>query len=213
MTPEETLALTQAMIAAGRRLTWPGRQVADKHCIGGVPGNRTSLIIAPIVAVLLVVRLATEQPRFAPRLCLRLTLALAAAGVIAGATIWAVYGFRFSAGAPMTTEAWAAIRTTDSFLSAFAEWLHTHRLMPETWLVDLRAFASSSGHRRTFLLGEHAIDGWWYFFPVGWFFKTPLAVQLSRLASVPWPRVSFGKITGPAPSLRSTRSHPCSRSA
>ena len=50
MSPEETLGLTRGMIAAGARLDWNGRQVVDKHCIGGIPGNRTSLIIAPIVA-------------------------------------------------------------------------------------------------------------------------------------------------------------------
>src|SRR6185437_8838522 len=50
MTPEETLALTEAMVASGSRLTWGRPLVVDKHCIGGVPGNRTSLIVAPIVA-------------------------------------------------------------------------------------------------------------------------------------------------------------------
>jgi thymidine phosphorylase len=38
------------MIAAGDRLTWPRELVVDKHCIGGIPGNRTSLIVTPIVA-------------------------------------------------------------------------------------------------------------------------------------------------------------------
>jgi len=50
MSPEETLSLTKGMIAAGSRLDWNGRLVVDKHCIGGIPGNRTSLIVAPIVA-------------------------------------------------------------------------------------------------------------------------------------------------------------------
>jgi thymidine phosphorylase len=50
MTAEETLALTEAMVAAGTRLSWGERTVVDKHCIGGIPGNRTSLIITPIVA-------------------------------------------------------------------------------------------------------------------------------------------------------------------
>jgi thymidine phosphorylase len=50
MSPEETLGLTRGMIAAGSRLDWGGRRVVDKHCIGGIPGNRTSLIVAPIVA-------------------------------------------------------------------------------------------------------------------------------------------------------------------
>jgi thymidine phosphorylase len=50
MTPDETLALTQSMIASGSRLAWNRALVVDKHCIGGIPGNRTSLIVAPIVA-------------------------------------------------------------------------------------------------------------------------------------------------------------------
>ncbi|HTI66306.1 MAG TPA: thymidine phosphorylase family protein [Caulobacteraceae bacterium] len=50
MTPEETLSLTRAMIAAGARLDWNRPLVVDKHCIGGIPGNRTSLITVPIVA-------------------------------------------------------------------------------------------------------------------------------------------------------------------
>ncbi|HWF77636.1 MAG TPA: thymidine phosphorylase family protein [Caulobacteraceae bacterium] len=50
MTADETLALTEAMVAAGTRLDWGQRTVVDKHCIGGIPGNRTSMIIAPVVA-------------------------------------------------------------------------------------------------------------------------------------------------------------------
>ena len=50
MTPEETLGLTRGMVAAGDTLSWGRPMVVDKHCIGGVPGNRTSLIVAPIVA-------------------------------------------------------------------------------------------------------------------------------------------------------------------
>ena len=50
MTPEEALALTRGMISAGARLDWKRPMVVDKHCIGGVPGNRTSLIVTPIVA-------------------------------------------------------------------------------------------------------------------------------------------------------------------
>jgi thymidine phosphorylase len=50
MTPEETLALTEAMVAAGSRLEWDAPLIVDKHCVGGLPGNRTSLIVTPIAA-------------------------------------------------------------------------------------------------------------------------------------------------------------------
>ena len=50
MTDEELLALSQAMAKAGTQLTWNQSTVVDKHCIGGIPGNRTSMIVVPIVA-------------------------------------------------------------------------------------------------------------------------------------------------------------------
>lgn len=50
MSVAETTSLTRAMIDAGSRLQWPQTPIADKHCIGGLPGNRTSLIIVPIIA-------------------------------------------------------------------------------------------------------------------------------------------------------------------
>ncbi len=50
MTTGELLALVQAMAQAGTHLKWPAPVVVDKHCIGGIPGNRTSMIVVPIVA-------------------------------------------------------------------------------------------------------------------------------------------------------------------
>jgi len=50
LSPEELLSLTRAMIDCGGRLSWPRRPIVDKHCVGGIPGNRTSLAVAPIVA-------------------------------------------------------------------------------------------------------------------------------------------------------------------
>ncbi len=46
----ETVALTQAMVDAGDRLSWRATTVIDKHCIGGLPGNRTTPIVVAIVA-------------------------------------------------------------------------------------------------------------------------------------------------------------------
>jgi thymidine phosphorylase len=46
----ETVALTAAMANAGNRLSWPVRPVMDKHCIGGLPSNRTTPILVAIVA-------------------------------------------------------------------------------------------------------------------------------------------------------------------
>ena len=47
---EEVFFLTEAMVASGRRLDWEAPLVVDKHCIGGIPGNRTTMLVVPIVA-------------------------------------------------------------------------------------------------------------------------------------------------------------------
>ncbi|GAA0422874.1 thymidine phosphorylase family protein [Cocleimonas flava] len=47
---EEILYLTQAMVATGETLDWEESLVVDKHCIGGIPGNRTTMIVTPIIA-------------------------------------------------------------------------------------------------------------------------------------------------------------------
>lgn len=47
---EEIINLTKSMIDVGDRISWPETMVVDKHCVGGLPGNRTTLIVVPIVA-------------------------------------------------------------------------------------------------------------------------------------------------------------------
>jgi len=47
---DELLYLTRAMLQSGDTMNWHESLVADKHCIGGIPGNRTSMLVVPIVA-------------------------------------------------------------------------------------------------------------------------------------------------------------------
>jgi thymidine phosphorylase len=48
----ELVAFTEAMVACGSRLDWEADVVVDKHSIGGVPGNRTTMVVVPIVTAL-----------------------------------------------------------------------------------------------------------------------------------------------------------------
>jgi len=50
MDMEETVSLTHAMVNVGNRINWPADMVVDKHCVGGLPGNRTTPIVVSIVA-------------------------------------------------------------------------------------------------------------------------------------------------------------------
>lgn len=47
---EETVALIRAMVDVGDKLSWPSSIVVDKHCVGGLPGNRTTPIVVAIAA-------------------------------------------------------------------------------------------------------------------------------------------------------------------
>jgi thymidine phosphorylase len=47
---EETADLTRAMIEVGDRMKWDAPIVVDKHCVGGLPGNRTTPIVVAVVA-------------------------------------------------------------------------------------------------------------------------------------------------------------------
>lgn len=50
MTLNEIIGLTKAMILSGKMLKWDKKQIMDKHCVGGLPGHRTTPIVVSIVA-------------------------------------------------------------------------------------------------------------------------------------------------------------------
>ncbi|HLK80865.1 MAG TPA: thymidine phosphorylase family protein [Xanthobacteraceae bacterium] len=49
---DELVDFTNAMVATGSQLHFGGGPIIDKHCIGGIPGNRTTMIVVPILAAL-----------------------------------------------------------------------------------------------------------------------------------------------------------------
>ncbi len=49
---EESSLLTKIIVKEGYSLKLENKYILDKHCVGGVPGNRTTMIIVPIIASL-----------------------------------------------------------------------------------------------------------------------------------------------------------------
>ncbi len=47
---EEIIGLTKAMVSVGKTLSWGKKMVVDKHCVGGLPGNRTTPLVVAMVA-------------------------------------------------------------------------------------------------------------------------------------------------------------------
>lgn len=50
LTMDEVEHLTRAMVDTGDKLTFHTHPIVDKHSIGGVPGNKITLLVAPIIA-------------------------------------------------------------------------------------------------------------------------------------------------------------------
>lgn len=50
MSNKEIYDLTKAMVQSGQCIKWQQNIIVDKHCVGGLPGNRTTPIVVAIVA-------------------------------------------------------------------------------------------------------------------------------------------------------------------
>ncbi|MEM4633560.1 MAG: AMP phosphorylase [Candidatus Anstonellaceae archaeon] len=50
MSDDEIVGLTEAVVKTGETLQLGRSPICDKHCIGGVAGNRTTMVVVPIVA-------------------------------------------------------------------------------------------------------------------------------------------------------------------
>jgi thymidine phosphorylase len=51
LSKDEIIGLTRAMVICGKRIEWPGvKRIFDKHCVGGLPGNRTTPLVVAIVS-------------------------------------------------------------------------------------------------------------------------------------------------------------------
>ncbi|VVB83621.1 AMP phosphorylase [uncultured archaeon] len=50
MKPKETIFLINSILNSGQRLNLKGKNIVDKHSIGGIPGNRTTPIVVSICA-------------------------------------------------------------------------------------------------------------------------------------------------------------------
>lgn len=50
LSQEETVNFTKAVLKIGKKLVLGKKVIADKHCLGGIPNNRTTMLITPILA-------------------------------------------------------------------------------------------------------------------------------------------------------------------
>ena len=135
----------------------------------------SAFILGPVIAALLLVAVFT-------RTAITTRRAVALVAVVAMASyvgVWAVYGFRY---APSASPSWTLhleqtpLARTVSNLAAVTAWIDAHRLLPNIFTEGFLMFAQSmQPPNYTFLAGAYSDSGWWYYFPVAFLIKTPVA--------------------------------------
>jgi hypothetical protein len=148
----------------------------------------SSFALLPVITLLALVRLVMADPILVRTIVspsrpivgrtARLAVmasTMCAAGVVAVLTVWACYlpQLTFFADRNAVPVPWEQLPQTGNW-AKIAVRLNALHLLPEPYLLDLWVFGTSTGGRRAFLWGEYSIRGWWYFFPVAFWFKSPL---------------------------------------
>jgi hypothetical protein len=158
-----------------------GLALAAKH--NGVLLGPMYLLLVLLDAWLPAVPPTTASPRLR-RTAANFGLAVGQA-VVGVIVLWAFYQFRLSPRGPDMPEFaqfdWAWPNLLD-FLGAkrhlFEVALYL-RLLPEAWLYGLGSVLAGAGGRPAFFAGEHAVHGWWYFFPGLFLVKTTLGLVVA----------------------------------
>jgi len=152
--------------------------------------KHTAILIFPVLAAVALYVWITSSKR--PKLSRFAGLCFCGLA-IAWAMIWAGYGFR-GVGLPATDSVSQAIREaliasktpdTDITINSKADFAYSIArpvlsLFPREYVKGLlMVVAHASNGHQSFLLGKASNSGWWYYFPVVFFLKTPLPALLA----------------------------------
>ncbi len=90
--------------------------------------------------------------------------------------IWGVYRFQYTGGVASAytyISPWETVLPDQRGIRAAVLWMREAKLLPEAYLYGL-SLVFRTMRRSAFLMGEISTDGWWYYFLVTFFLKTPL---------------------------------------
>jgi hypothetical protein len=106
--------------------------------------------------------------------------AAAVHAVVVWATLWSLYGWRFSAfakravGRDEFTEPWKNVLEPLGFSGEALRAARDRRLLPEAYLYGVAHTLKHARARPSFLLGQYSDAGWRRYFPIVFAIKTPL---------------------------------------
>jgi hypothetical protein len=84
----------------------------------------------------------------------------------------------------------------------FAE---AERFLPQAWLYGIVYTAEGMQKREGFLMGERRLGGWWYYLPLAFLFKAPLATIVAVVAAKGWLGGRLLRLRGSGPADRQVR--------
>jgi hypothetical protein len=89
--------------------------------------------------------------------------------------------------------------TTPDLVPRLALFLEDHHILPEPFTNGIVRNYETGTRRSSFLIGQYGAYGWWYYFPLAFIFKTPLAtlaaITLACAVSFRWRRPTHGAWT------------------
>ena len=188
-----------AFAALLERLT-PARALRTALALGAAFATKFSAVVLfPILGILGLLAVVRRRPLTlawrgrewtAESPWRRLALLLAVALVLALAVvvlIWACYGFAARLSPDAAVEGsfeWSRVEPSNAWLRSAASAVRGSGLLPEAYVFGFLRFFKHSEARPSFLLGAVSEQGFWYFFPVSFALKTPLALMLLLLLAV-----------------------------
>jgi len=161
----------------------------------------SGLLLLPVIVIMLAAFARRRGPLTWP-------MAGAIAGAVMAVTfagIWAAYGFRYE---PSATAGWVfhlerspLVDANASLIAPAAAWLDAHHLLPNAFTQGALVSVAASRTQSMYLLGQISTDGWWYYFPLAFLIKTPLALVVLCACGV-WAALRrVPRIIAPAPWL------------
>ena len=151
----------------------------------------SAILLGPVLFALLLVRALSASPwpwNFGhPKLItgqvskvLLATFTIGGLLAVSYAALWSVYGFRYAPTTAGIEQAQFAMSDEAPRrlpqLSRFMQWIDEHHLLPNACAQGFASTAVKAQQRSAYLLGEFNNRGWWYYFPLAFLIKTPVAL-------------------------------------
>ena len=182
-------------------VTWLKLIMAGGAVAGLCLSKMSAPLLGPVVLVMLIVRVVAGQPlpihwgvgrrMIASRWSMSaiLTASLLFIGLLTWGIIWTAFGFRFNASNDvdaqgLSFELWSPLLETTTRDMSWLVWLRDHRLFPEAYLFGYAHVFRWSQERNAFFMGDFRLTGWFWFFPVAFLIKTPVATLMTLLLAM-----------------------------